>query len=370
MKNGAHTYTFRTFIATWAITSIIVASLNYIFPTFTIFSERALMLFPAPFLAAITLKILMDRINKKTMHFSKQMQKMITISVVATIILSGWALTYISVAHNQQVWISQPVYEKIVWLSNNHTSEKPIFVYYDYDEYAGTLGNLYNDWVQAIYGNHYSYVGRLDFLLAKQETPFQSPTSKTFSTMFIDKIREDHLFENNTILKHDIIVIDDFYRTGDLKSQYGDILKEVKEGIYIVNTTEALKKQTIALYSSIYQKSGNWYGIEVNWTESKYALEFWNPEPTESSYFETLIPSVNQGKFNLSLTYRDASGSDLLIELNNTLIGRIKYSQTEEMKIFSTPITVSQGIHTLRISFDYTPNVPQYASLDRVEISG
>ena len=330
------------------------------------------MLFPSPFIAAFGLKVMLDKTRREwRFHFPLRSRNVSTLVILTVILVSGWTLTYATLIPHQRVWISSSAYQKLVWLSNNRLVGKPIFIYSDYDEYAGGMGALWDNWVQAIYGDHYSYVGRLDFLLARLETPFESVTSRTVSLMFMDRIVKDGVFDTDTIPKPEIVILEDFYRLGELRNEYKGLLKQISEGIFVVDTQEAENRQTdrIALYSSVYEKLGNWYSIETNWTLSPYALEFWDPDPSGQSFFETIIPVASQGQFSLSLRYRDGSASDLIVQLNGTFLGRIQYEQTGQPRTFSTNVLMSRGIYSLKVGFEYEPSIPQYASLDFVEIT-
>jgi hypothetical protein len=368
-KGNSLSQPYVTFIVVWAVASIGIAALNYASPTLSIFSERALMLFPGPLLAALGLKKIIDL--ARTSHHSKRAQQIIGIAILIALVTSGWTITYLTVAHNHRVFISETANQRLAWLADHKFSEAPIFIFNDYDEYAGHLAKLNNDWVQALYGDHYSYVGRLDFLLAKQETPFESVTSQTISSMFIDKMVKDGIFNGTQDFgNHEIVVITDFYSNSDVETDYKNILNEISDGIYVVDKSqlEHQQKNHISFYSNIYWASEGWYRVERNWTQAPYALEYGSPEPDSRIHLTTIFAITDQGKYLVTISYWDGNGNDIQIALNNTSLGTIQYTQTEAPKNYSMSASLQPGVYYFEISLDDNPGLWQYACLDSLEV--
>ena len=143
-------FSYLTFIVSWSLFSILLGLLHYIWPAFSIFSDRALILFPTPFLAAVGLKVALDIIRAQRFFLSlNYLKKIIILLVIAIVFASGLLVTTSQVFSNYKVTISSTTYQKLVWLSDNYSSEVPIFIFNDFDQYAGPLGNLNNNWVKA-----------------------------------------------------------------------------------------------------------------------------------------------------------------------------------------------------------------------------
>ena len=115
---------------------------------------------------------------------------------------------------------------------------------------------------------------------------------------------------------------------------------------------------------------GFWYPIERNWTENSYAWELWNPKPSNQSYCVIPIAVPKAGNYTFVLRYLDGSASSIEIELDDNLIGRIRYDGTNQARSFGTDYFVdSSGLHSIKITLMYPPGLPQYACLDYLRIS-
>src|SRR5207248_8668735 len=68
-------------------------------------------------------------------------------------------------------FISLDAYERSHWVKNNlNATQRTIFVYDSLDQFAGPLADHYENLVQALYGEHFAYLGNLDLLRMGVET--------------------------------------------------------------------------------------------------------------------------------------------------------------------------------------------------------
>jgi hypothetical protein len=335
-----------------------------------------LTIFPVPFLASIGFNRILEKIEtvKPSSLRLRYSKKHLTFIFIGIIFVSSVTTVYAytsSTFFNQ--WLSQSAYEKLKWLSKNyHHSEKPIFILNDADRYAGVIGVLNNDWIEAIYGDHYSYLGSIRFFLALMETPFIDQKSRIISAIFLEKMLEADIFRELEITHHNIIVVQDFFIPRPLPKYFRDNFNEIHDGIFVLNITkfEEMDKVNIPLYSSLNSSSGSWYSIEQNWTDSVYALEFYEKDPFNKSYCEFLIPITKPGNYSFVLRYWDGFGSEKVLLLNDYFLGNIHLKGTSQPKNYKSNIWIeSEGIYTFKIVLTYSPGNNQYASLDYLEVS-
>jgi hypothetical protein len=400
-----HNYPFNDFITAWFFISIAFAMIHYVFPTMMIFSERALILFPTPFVFAIGLRTIMNNVSKSAVdrlhailnscslklykltnkpkfyvntHTFRPPTRIIKgayVGLIFAIFTSSFLLTSYYVKPSLVVYLPSPAYEKLTWLSNNHQlSPPPIFVYNDYDQYAGGLANLYSNWVQVTYGDHYSYVGDVESLLALSETPFKSTESKAFSKIFLENMINNNIFNKANLLKHEIIIISDFYLPRPIPTYNNVPLEEISDGIFIVQSEKLTSDQNVhlPLYFKIIAETSSpgWYKIQKDWAKSTYALEYFNPEPSNPIHSDFIINIAKPGNYSFILKYFDAiDTSSIILEIEGISLGKIQYRGTLQPANFTADFNFeTAGIYNLRIILEYAPNQSQYASLDYLEI--
>lgn len=364
---------YNVFISSWALTSISFALAHYVLPGAQIFSERALILFPTPLLAATGVKaILWLRLNRSIDPLQFTHGRATSVCLVFALFISSTVITYTYTSPFYfKVNITDSAYEKLLWLSNNHRSKRsPIFLFNDYDQWAGGLGDMYNNWVEAIYGEHYSYLGHLHFFLATKETPFTSKVSQQISAIFLERMTKDGVFHASEPFRHEAILVTDFYLPSPLPKYYEDFLEEIHEGIYVLNTTKYKepKSTRIPLYCSLKSSSEGWYSIRRNWAQSIHTLEFSSQKPSGESYCEFAVPIAEPGNYGLALRYWDGFGSEMALELNGELLDKIEYKGAGEPANFTIKTGfLPAGVHILRIKLQYETGRSQYASLDYLE---
>jgi hypothetical protein len=373
------------FAASWASVSLILGILNYALPSIQTFSYRALILFPVPLLTALGLETLFYKIPKwfykslSPLSFFRLRQQtlrdlglLLALTILSSSFFGSMYFVYSGATYDSRIWIQPTTYEKLQWLSANYKpSSKPIFIFNSNDEYAGGLSDLYDNWVQIVYGDHYSYLGNLDFLLSLSETPFTSATAQIYSRIFIDEMKKDGVFNMPTLLQHSIVILTDFY--SDQLTPSDNAITEIHEGIFIVNPQEFVESQSlnIPLYSRMTENSSTgWYSVARDWCKSIYALEFYNQTPKSVAYSEFLFAVPKTGEYTLTLRYWDAKGpSDLAVGLNDALIGTVSYQGTQQPANFTANVAMQMGANIFRITLQLTQGKPQYASLDYLEVT-
>ncbi len=362
------------FATTWGVASLAVGLSQYVDPQTVIFAQRAVLLFPTPLLAGLGIHKVYELITaRKTISISWRYVRLGALGGIFILLAVSWPFATSSAVPDQKIFITSQEYQQLRWVSTNMKfTNTPVFVFNDVDGFAGGLAQLYENWVSATVGPHFSYVGLPDYLVQLEDTPFYNTISQTVSREFLQQIRNAGITTTSALLEHPIIIMSDFYRPSPLPTYTAALFTEVGPGIFVGNATrlQSLASITLPLYITFGPHSGAWYGKPASWTESNSAYEVYDAvPPTVQASFE--IGTRVAGTFTLGLRYWDASGNNLTIAVDSSQIGTIAYEDTNSPVVQLFPgIALSQGIHVVTITIANSPTPVRYASLDYLALSG
>ncbi len=362
------------FAASWGLAALLIGVSQYVSTETSIFAQRAALLIPTPFLAAVGMLHLQGWASRFKRDFAGLRFSPKQIVAVSFILLAlSWPLAYgYSAAVDQRVFLTPSAFQKLQWISNNlKTATSPIFVYNDFDQDAGGYGDLYNNWVSAIVGPHLSYLGLVDYLVQLQETPFFNPVSRTISALFMEQIHDAGITNKYLLLQHPIILVEDFHRLFPLPLYTINLFDKVQEGVFVSNQTklQGLTSVTVPLYSSLTDEVGLWHPVQRSWAESIYALETERGPPARDIEASLFLRISSTATFALAIRYWDGSGNSMGISLDGRSIGTVVYNNAQRPAIWSqTGILLNEGLHTMTIRIGQNPAIPQYASLDYVNV--
>jgi len=353
------------FVSVWASISVIIGLIHYVFPFFGFFSERAIILFPMPFATALGFKELLKKRGLSWDSWWKKIRVLATISFIVTIAAAPIF---------SRVFISHDAYRRTVWLSDHYDSSVlPIFVYYDIDIYSGSLGELYDDWVRAIYGEHFAYLGRIDFLISGFETPFSKDVSIAFSRRVLSKMINAGIWGSDKLFDHPIIIIEDFYLPRPLPSYYMELLDELYDGVFVLNITrmKSVREFYVPLWCSIFDTNvHNWSGKKMNGSLTPHVLFYKDTYPLKDGVFIVKVPISKNGNYTLTVRYFDGAGTPIKLFIDGVLIGKIEYTNSSLFLEYTTnSIFLERGIHSLEIFLEYRPGETHFLCLDYVKIS-
>lgn len=310
---------FDVFILDWATLCFLMIFLHFFFPIRN-FAERALVIFPSPFL----LVPLIDFMLKKTFSNKNEIKlsKIFLISLVIAIIVSANSLVEFSLEYYPKVFISRDIYENLTYLENelrnNATNE--IFIY-NLDSSA--IVELYDNWVSATVGNHLSYYGNFyDLLQMKIGDKYDNLISRRFYNNLKNQCPN--------ISKCQVIFLKQFY-TDESILNYINAEELDNSNIYICDLTKLMAQTniTIAIEDLDLSSLGHWYT-----NEKLGALEIYYNE-TQDPYLLLYADFLSEGYYNLSLTYWDGSlGSGLKIFVNNELMNIVNYTGSATFRSF------------------------------------
>jgi len=354
----------------WAACSLVVGISQYFDAQVFTFAQRAAPLVPAPILAAIGFVRIRSWANKVRPETTRprNLQKWVLVTAFVLLILS-WPLTYVATAYQYQgIYLSSSAYQRLEWISNNvRFADTPIFVYNDLDLNAGGLGDLYSNWVGAIVGTHLSYLGRVDYLVQLQQTPYSNVVSRLHSAVFMKEISDAGITNQTILLMHRIIIIKDFYNPFPIPTYISGFFKQVSDGVLEGDSMKlaTLNNFTLPLSSALVDSIGPWNSIQRSWAQSIYALEATvksTPTNLDASF---LLEIPSNGTYTPSVRYWDGIGNDLEVLLDGIKIGTVNYTGS------NIPLTgnfagiyLTSGIHRISIKIDQNPSTQQYASLD------
>jgi hypothetical protein len=362
-------------VVVWSVASLAIGLSQYGSPELINLARRGVILAPIPFLVPFGIRALLYFPGRLKLG-SLRIQHFQRLSAVIFIILlaSSWPLVYgVAAQQNLSTYITTAQYQQLLWAKANVKSTPvPIFLFNDYDQFAGGLARQYDSWVSAIVGDHLSYLGLTDYLVQLQETPFSEPVARATSSLFMQQIRDSGINNRTALLEHQIILIGDFYRPFPFPSYTSGLFIQVAPRIFVDNhdALAALSNVTIPLYTSFVDHSGSWGGVNASWAKSGQAYEVYHdtgPTNIEATYY---INVAQEGTYSLDLRYWDQTGNNLTITLDSNKIGTIHYDNAKLPVVQQFDyISLAAGTHTFKITIEQTPYKLQWASLDYLALT-
>jgi hypothetical protein len=240
----------EVFIIVWTLCSLFIGISQYFNAQTYIFAIRAAAIIPAPLLAAVGFIRLRSWANngQHDLISFRSVRKWVLMTAFITLIVA-WPLTYwVAGSQYESVYLTSTAAQRLQWISANMKfANTPIFIYNDLDELAGGYGNLFNNWVGAIVGQHLAYLGRVDYLVQVQETPFSNTASRLISALFIKQIHDSGITNRTSLLEHPIIIVEDFYNPYPLPTYFAGLFHQVYDGVFQSDSTSLQTLDSITL---------------------------------------------------------------------------------------------------------------------------
>jgi hypothetical protein len=343
----------------WLLLSLAIGFAQYLNQSITPFSERAIILMPTPFLAAITIPRL-GALKKLTSQLKG-------IAMISMIMIGGSTLYYASTGHQfYNSFISDSASASLHYLQSSGAIDvrKSIFIVSDPPGQPG-IGEHDSFWVGAFLGDHYTYLGRLDFLMTGLETPFADDQSAQVSRIFFEGL------PINQVPNMTIVYIEDFNSPAPLPNFFLTFLQPLGKNVYEVNRAAWNPNLVIIpAYSSVLSSSGGWYWSARTWTRSGSSLELNSTRPTQVATASVDFAVPQDATYNVTLRIWDGAPSNpISVMLDGKTTTQLTYHGTftaVNATVFKG--TLSKGVHTLTLAVDNQPSLPQYVSLDYISI--
>ncbi|MEM3565498.1 MAG: hypothetical protein QXK18_01305 [Candidatus Bathyarchaeia archaeon] len=345
----------------WGFASIIFGLIQYLEPSFMIFSERAIALFPTPFLAIHKI----EEANHRIIHGIKSWRKRVKLSI--PVLAAIFNLTIVLSMNFYNISISSQRYEKILFLKQKFHNE-PIIMVVDYsDRYAGEFGQHFYNWGKAVIGNVYTYIGSVYYLRDLMPTPFFHWSSRQASNILFQEIRSNFQSLDEAIIIYGL----DFTDFPVLPRNFEAFMEPLDENLYMVNITklrETSGKFILPVFQHSRVVSGVWWVSSADWSDYQFVSKCYIGSISQLSSMEVLFAVNLSGNYTVNLKYYADVKMSFYIQVDNS-----------EENIFGDvgglgKITVyngflSEGEHLLKISLKPVfQNVNVHAYLDVLEI--
>lgn len=241
----------------------------------------------------------------------------------------------------------------------------------DVDQYAGSLGQLYDGWVSALVGPHLSYLGLIDYLDLLEQTPFSQIVSVQTSGIFLKQIQDSGVTTRGMLLQHPIVIMSDFYRPFPLPNYTQTLFSQISDGVYIGNTSRlaSLTNVTLPLYVIFGSHSGTWTAEKESWSQSVFAYEV-NDALTPNVQATFPLAAPFSGNYDLGVRYWNGFGNGFSISVNDQVLTDIAYTNTSMPVLSKLPVSLLQGLNTVTITIHDKPSVIRYGSLDYLVLTG
>lgn len=351
----------KRFFMMWGFASIIFGLIQYLEPSFMIFSERAVILFPTPFLAIHKI----EEVNYRIIHGIKYCRKKMRLGI--PILAALFNLMIVLSMNFYNISISPQRYEKMLILKQKFHDESIIIVMDYSDHYAGEFGQRFYDWGKAVIGNVYTYIGSIYYLRDWMPTPFFHWSSRQASNILFQEIRSNFQSLDEAIIVYGL----DFTNFTVLPKNFEAFMEPLDENLYMVNITklrETSGKFIIPVFQHSRVVSGVWRVSYANWSDSQFVNECCIGSISQLPSTEVLFAVNLSGNYTVNLKYCANAKISFYIQIDN---GEANvFGDVDGLgKIMVYNGSLSEGEHLLRISLKpVVQNVNLYACLDVLEI--
>jgi hypothetical protein len=190
-----------------------------------------------------------------------------------------------------------------------------------------------DNWVSAIIGDHYKSLGEVGSLADGKETPFDDIYSRYYSYSYIKEMKDAGVWRTPEILKHPIIVIEDYYKVEPI--DVDPHFKAIGNGVYVYEDTEQpYKYLRIDVAGSTIENNAPWYTRNLIVQDKNYTMvESFPTNDTVNKLFKFRIYLDSPGCSELSLRYLD--GSNMLgfrLLADKQVLGTQYYENTGKIK--------------------------------------
>jgi hypothetical protein len=277
-----------------------------------------------------------------------------------------------------QTWISKESYNKIVQvesvLANSSFNLPPIFVFYKIDP---NLVSYYSNIVGMIVGQHYTYYGNLQFLVAGLPTPVEFLINNQGEIQQANLLFQQlkTLGVSTAINAYPIVLL-----TPDFYAENVSSLKALQKfsysgGFFVIpprnDTTQSNLLSTLVIcYTDYLNFSGSMYAAKYNNTIAPFVLEHYSDNP-ENSEFWVSFPVFVYQNYSCTLDVRmfDAASnwSPVQFYLDENLM--LVYNYTGSGSYVDVVMQVPKGLTGLNILKLATSGEKQIIRLDIITVS-
>jgi hypothetical protein len=133
-------------------------------------------------------------------------------------------------------FLTSDLKNQLEWLSSNlHRLQIKNTIFMSYPNNRGHVGFLserYHDWIQAYVGDHYLYIGKIEYFFNLSKTPSDDVWVNELSNYFLQKLISDGFWKKEKLSNCDIIILTAIYDPPIPENLYLNF-SEVSAGIYL-----------------------------------------------------------------------------------------------------------------------------------------
>lgn len=329
------------FFIMWGFASIFFGLIQYLEPSFMIFSERAIILFPTPFLAIYKI----EEVSYKIVQGIKSSKRKLKLSVPVLMVLFNLLI----IMNFYSISISPEAYNTMLFLKQRFHNQ-PIIIVADYvDRYAGDLGQHIYNWGRAVIGEVYTYVGSVYYLRDLMPTPFFYWSSKQASNILFEDICSNFQSLEDAIIIYGL----DFTDLKGIPDDFEAFMEPLKNDLYIINMTK-LRETEGKLVIPIFQHSrviyGNWYPSSEGWGGYSLVYECWmTGRVAQTPAIEVLFAVKEEGNYIISLSFWANKTTSLQVQVDGNQPQIFDGTENQE-KVIVFSNFLEKGEHLLRVA--------------------
>lgn len=255
----------------WTLVPIFLLILSLFFHPFTVYARRALLLLPAPileaigvrrFLAIIKEKLPLTSLSSLGLHQEKtQMGVLLTsLIVIPTIGTEYFIFDRFTPARR---YVSEKTVKQLKFIGKQTKKQrKPIFMMVTPDLDEQSIIKAWDGWIKLYVGDFYIYPGTIHNLLYSERPRIPEEVAQ----WYYRETKQEGMLDHESLEKHQIYVLPEFYRKGDFTATEAARLHEWKKGIHLLNISTSMaitsRRKSVEAFSN---------GFSTIYTPSSYS---------------------------------------------------------------------------------------------------
>lgn len=309
------------FVLLWLSTAFVIFYLDYLSPALRNYSVRAAVFMPIPLVASIPF-LLVDNAYQSM----AEKRKVLTTFLLSAVIMGA---TYANLDYliktelpvSNRLFMDGDTFIRLEQLKTLSLTDEPIFVYYPEGNSPGGVSEYYDNWLSALYGNHYSYLGFHNDLLNARETDFNDSVSRLISYRFVQEMMNAGVWNTSSIKAKPVVIIQDFYKIVNLEESTK--FDELANGIYIYDASEELIETTSFKIKAAVSESGGWYATTRTYDNTLHGM------------IETYVAKQDGRPYTFRVHLQSGSCYSIGLEYHDGTAG-LGFQVSEESKILLT----------------------------------
>jgi|GEM_PF-6986499 len=296
---------FVLFVLLWLLIALLIFYLDYLNPALRNYSVRAAVFIPIPLIASMPF-LLVDR------HYQHMVRrrKLLPIALSAIVIVVGTyanlnLLIQTELPVSNRLFMDGEIFARLEKLRSVELADPPIFVYYPEGNSPGGVSEYYDNWLFALYGDHYNFLGYHDDLVNARETSFDDSVSRVISYRFAQKMIEDGIWSPSEISKKSIVVVQDFYKVVNMEAS--SRFDQVADRIYLYAPNKTATDTTTFKITTHVSESLGWYSTTRSYDNVVHDMIETYVGNKDGRPYIFRVPLQSGSCYEISVEYHDGS---------------------------------------------------------------